>query len=107
MLFFTTSVEKKHSLFVLLLFFALASILTARFQSKINKREKECSFPQRAWKRAFFVSFIDFFALASILTARFNRRSIKEREREICLFASNLFNKLPLKTHKKNNNFTF
>ena len=31
----------------------------------------------------------------------------REREREICLFASNLFNKLPLKTQKKNNNFTF
>ena len=33
----------------------------------------------------------------------------REREREICLFASNLFNKLPLKTHtqKKNNDFTF
>ena len=31
----------------------------------------------------------------------------KKREREICLFASNLFNKLPLKTQKKNNNFTF
>ena len=26
----------------------------------------------------------------------------REREREICLFASNLFNKLPLKTQKKN-----
>ena len=34
--------------------------------------------------------------------------TVKEREREICLFASNLFNKLPLKTQKKkNNNFTF
>ena len=33
----------------------------------------------QAWKRAFFVCFIDFFfALASVLTARFNRRSIKE-----------------------------
>ena len=33
----------------------------------------------RAWKRAFFVCFIDFFfALASILTARFNQRSIEE-----------------------------
>ena len=29
------------------------------------------------------------------------------RRRKICLFASNLFNKLPLKTQKKNNNFTF
>ena len=37
--------------------------------------------PLRAWKKAFFVCFIDFFfALASILTARFNRRSIKERK---------------------------
>ena len=35
-------------------------------------------FPLRAWKRAFFVCYIDFFALASILIARFNRRSIKE-----------------------------
>ena len=77
---------KKHSLFVLLLFFALASILTARFnrrsikerknalfharsgngplklkraQKKSNKTNKECSFPLRAWKRAFFLSFID------------------------------------------------
>ena len=34
----------------------------------------------------------------------------KEREREICLFASNIFNKLPLKTHKKKkkkNDFSF
>ena len=30
----------------------------------------------------------------------------EEREREICLFASNFFNKLPLKT-QKNNDFTF
>ena len=29
------------------------------------------------------------------------RESKFEREREICLFASNLFNKLPLKTQKK------
>ena len=31
-------------------------------------------FPLRAWKKSFFVCFIDFFC------ARFNRRSIKERK---------------------------
>ena len=29
------------------------------------------------------------------------RKGEREREREICLFASNFFNKLPLKTQKK------
>ena len=47
--------------------------------SKVPSKSKG-PFPLRAWKKAFFVCFIDFFALASIFTARFNRRSIKERK---------------------------
>ena len=50
---------KKHSLFVLLLFFCARFNFNRSLQSKINKRDKECSFPLPAWKRAFFVSFID------------------------------------------------
>ena len=46
--------------------------------SILYARISEGPFPLRAWKREFFVCFIDFFALASILTACFNRRSIKE-----------------------------
>ena len=49
---------------------------------------------------AVFPQLTNYKALLWIMTMR-------EREREICLFASNLFNKLPLKTQKKNNNFTF
>ena len=37
---------KKHSLFVLLLFFCARFNFNRSLQSKINKREKECSFPR-------------------------------------------------------------
>ena len=67
---------KKHSLFVLLLFFCARFNFNRSLQSKINKREKECFFP-RGKEHSLFVLLL-FFALASILTARFNRRSIKE-----------------------------
>ena len=36
---------KKHSLFVLLLFFCARFNFNRSLQSKINKRDKECSFP--------------------------------------------------------------
>ena len=69
---------KKHSLFVLLLFFALASILTARFNRRSIKETKNALFHyEREKEHSLFVLLI-FFALVSILTARFNRRSIIE-----------------------------
>ena len=39
---------KKHSLFVLLLFFALASILTARFNQRLIKERKNALFHARS-----------------------------------------------------------
>ena len=40
--------EKKHSFFVLLLFFALASILTARFNRRSIKETKNALFHARS-----------------------------------------------------------
>ena len=37
---------KKHSLFILLLFFCARFNFNRSLQSKINKRDKECSFPR-------------------------------------------------------------
>ena len=52
--------------------------LTQYFQPSINvpfeRHVFKGPFSLRAWKKPFFVCFIDFFALASILTARFNRK---------------------------------
>ena len=64
----------KHYLFVLLLFFCARFNFNRSLQSKINKRDKECSFPLRAWKKHCF------FVLLLFFCARFNRRSIKERK---------------------------
>ena len=69
---------KEHSLFVLLIFFALASILTARFNRRSIKETKNALFHARSGKEHSLFVLLIFFALASILTARFNRRSIKE-----------------------------
>ena len=64
---------KKHSLFVLLLFFCARFNFNRSLQSKINKRDKECSFPLRAWKKAFFVCFIAFFLRS--LQSKINKRN--------------------------------
>ena len=42
----TTSGKKEYSLFVLLLFFCARFNFNRSLQSKINKRDKECSFPR-------------------------------------------------------------
>ena len=38
--------EKEHSLFVLLIFFCARFNFNRSLQSKVNKRNKECSFPR-------------------------------------------------------------
>ena len=55
----TTSVEKAFFVCFIALFCARFNF-NRSLQSKINKRDKECSFPLQAWKKAFFVCFIDF-----------------------------------------------
>ena len=44
--------EKEHSLFVLSIFSCTRFNFNRSLQSKINKRNKECSFPRSQWKRA-------------------------------------------------------